>query len=481
MLRSFSQNKKWLLFLPALFFLVSFYITYPGVTVLQDEATYIRQAIAFSEGNTTLEHINPLTGEKTEIRPSDYPPGTSLILALFVMIGGWSASFWMPALSLIIAFYFTVLLLRSVGYSEWFAILYFLFFPALIMGRVASSDVISGALIALRWWLFWQGDKKSGINNDRLAWWIGSGFVAGISILFRETNALLFFPLFLGTLIRLNKGWYWLLLGGLAGAALRPLLAYLLFGDPLFVKDPYYGFSLHSISANAPVYLIMLLVFVPGGLFFALIYRGNRAPEVVSTILLFVIFYLAYDGGGKQSGFAKSLVLGTRFFIPLLPVLYFAMAESVPRLLGPISLFDSKMVSRIKIAGISLITAGVILTNGIFYQWTSIQMDIQRVILQTVPSDAAIITNPLSTQKYISEVQGYNKRLDFRYMNAADLEGIDDLYIVFLQRSDSDFWREEAKRGSEFLSNFTTTPILEENFSGSYHLIIHRTIKNQFE
>ena len=473
-------KRKWLLYLPALVFLVSFYFSYPGVTVLQDEVTYIRQAVAYSEGKTTLEHINPLTGETTEVRPSDYPPGTSLLLTLFVLAGGWSASFWMPALCLIFAFYFTVLLLRSAGYSEWFACLYFIFLPALIMGRVASSDVLSALIIAIGWWMFWKGDQRKEQDN-RLAWWTSAGFVAGVSILFRETNVLLFLPVFAGALFRQDREWYWLLMGGLAGIAVRPGLSYLLFGDPFFIKDPHFGFSLESVWMNTPVYLVMLLVFVPGGLYFAFIYKGNRRPEVITTIFLFVFFYLSYDFRGQHSGFAKSLVLGPRFFIPLLPVLYFAMAESAPRLLGATRFFGKEMISRLKFAGVAITIISIITTNILFYEWTRLQQDIQQSIIETVPTDASVVTNPMATQKYISEIQGYKKRMDVRLINPEELEGIAGFYIVFLQRSDSEYWRVEAERGNLFLNSLQTEMILEKSFHQTYHLKVYKSTNTKNE
>jgi hypothetical protein len=43
-------------------------------------------------------------------------------------------------------------------------------------------------------------------------------------------------------------------------------------------------------------------------------------------------FYLAYGSSGDESGFFKRLILGPRYFVPLLPLLSVALAEALPRL-----------------------------------------------------------------------------------------------------------------------------------------------------
>lgn len=463
--------RYWFILLPLLVFIASFAYTYPGVIVLSDEARYIRQAEAFANGNIQVEQVNPLTNETTTSLPSEYPPGTSLSVVPFVAVGGWQAAFWLPALALVMTVFFTVLLLKTVSLPPEYALVILLFPPALVMARVVSSDVISAWVVAIGWWLFWQGAVLNQRMKKQMYWWFGAGLIAGLSILFRETNALLFAPLFLGALIRLNKNWIWLLTGGVIGVFIRLLLAWLIFGDPFFVKDPEYGFSLAAMISNAPLYLLNLMIFVPGGLVFAAAYRGRRRPEVIATVALFVLFYLAYEYSGQTSGLAKRMVLGPRFFIPLLPVFAFVMAESVPRLSKKF-LRQERTRRWLARVAFGVILAGVPLTNFAFQEWTKIHEQIQTAIVEKVPAEVPVITNPIATQKFLSELHGYEARLDFHELGERDRKNLDGFYLVFLQRSDSDYWIEEAKHVDAFLNQLSTVDHLDKVYPNNYRLRI---------
>jgi len=459
------------LWIPILAFLISFAATYPGSIVLKDEANYIRQAGAFANGKIQVEYVNPVTNESTEIRPSEYPPGTSLFIAPFIYIGGWQLTFWMPALALIFAVIFTAFLLKKAGYDPLFALILLIYPPALIMGRVASSDVISATLVAFGWLLFWIGISKK--SNKASVLLFLSGFVAGISLLFREPNALCFAPLFLGAVIRKDRGWSWIVIGGILGIIIRLYASYIVFGDPLYTKENS-GFFFSAISNHLLIYLIALIVFVPGGLLFAALYKGKRKLEVISTVFIVFAFYLLYDSNFQTSGFLKSLALGPRFFIPLLPVLAFAMAESVPRLLNPIFL-KFKYPKSILRLGIVLITSGIILTNVLFHEWSEVHENIQEKIEEHVPENSTVITNFQSTLKYVSELQGYPSRLNFFEISPEEVEQIGEAYIIFVQRSESSYWRETADSENLFLESIPTEPVFNQEYLDNYHLKIYRT------
>lgn len=459
------------LWVPVLAFFISFAATYPGSIVLKDEANYIRQAGAFANGEIQVEYVNPVTKESTEIRPSEYPPGTSLITAPFISIGGWHAAHWMPAIALVFAVLFTAFLLKIAGHHPAYSLLLFIFPPALVMVRVVSSDVVSATFVALGWLLFWKGISKTSSYGTRLLFL--SGFVAGISMLIRETNALLFMPLFLGAFIRKDRGLSWLILGGFLGLLIRLYVSYLIFGDPLYTKD-HSGFSFSVIPNHFILYIFALTIFVPGGLFFTTLYKGKRRPEITSTVFILLAFYSFYNFSGQPSGFVKSLVLGPRFFIPLLPVLALAMAESVPRLFNPIFL-KLKYQHSIYWVGLALITSGIILTNVLLHEWAEVHESIQEKIEEHVPENSAVITNFQSTLKYVSELQGYSSRVNFFEVTPEETEKIGEAYIVFVQRSESFYWRETAESENLFLENISKEPVFSQEYLDNYHLKIYRT------
>jgi hypothetical protein len=250
-------------------------------------------------------------------------------------------------------------------------------------------------------------------------------------------------------------------------------VSYLVFGDPLYTKE-HSGFSFSVIPNHFLLYIIALTVFVPGGLFFTSLYNGKRRPEIISTVFLLFAFYSFYNFSGQPSGFLKSLVLGPRFFIPLLPVLAFATAESAPRILGSIFLkFDSqKYIIR---GGITLITIGVILTNALFHEWAEVHENIQEKIIEYVPDNSLVITNFQSTLKYVSELQGYPSRINYFEVSPDEIENMDQAYIVFVQRSESLYWRETADSENRFLKSIPIEPVFNQEYLDNYHLKIYRT------
>jgi hypothetical protein len=98
-------------------------------------------------------------------------------------------------------------------------------------------------------------------------------------------------------------------------------------------------------------------VLVPGGLVGGLLYRGERWPEVVTTVSLFFSLYLLFGYNGWTSG--------PRYFVPLTPLLAFAAAEALPRLWAGIrarfGAGKTAALERIAFFGIWLWVAGVLI------------------------------------------------------------------------------------------------------------------------
>lgn len=451
-----------------------FAFTRPDVIALKDEVNYIRQANAFANGQVKVDRYDTFTGELHRVNPSEYPPGTSLVASLFILFGGWTSAFWMPAISLIAATCFTAFMLRSLSLHPAYSLIFLLYPPALVMGRIVSSDVISASVVAFGLWAFFSGSAKRSTskngNQTALLWFI-SGLIAGISLLFRETNALLFLPLFLGTIFRRNDEWTWLLVGGLIGLGFRLLASWIVFDSFFYVKEPY-SFQFSVIWSNMLIYLPSLLLMVPGGLIFAFLYKGERRPEIIATILLFVLFYLTYSYSGRESGGLIQWVLGPRFFIPLLPLFALTAAESLPRVLNKLSLerFSNKQVSYSLVA---LLIAMILSSQFYMHQWLEPHRNIQGIINEQVPADSIVIMNNEATLTYISELQGYHTRVNFEYLSSEEANMLDEAYIVFLQRSGSGYWRNFAVRENNFLDSIQAVNILDEKLSSDYHLKIY--------
>src|SRR5262249_19185131 len=163
--------------------------------------------VAFAHGQATVPVRDAKTWTIHRPVPSIYPQGTSLLQTPFVAIGGWRAAPWVSVLGLAAMVFLTGLVLRQYGCSSIDASLIVLYLPTAVLGRSGMCDVPSGAIIALGWWLFIQGPRP--IWN-----WTLAGFLAGSSILFRDTNPLFFVPLFIGAVVR-REPWPILVVAGL--------------------------------------------------------------------------------------------------------------------------------------------------------------------------------------------------------------------------------------------------------------------------
>jgi len=435
-----------------LLYVVSFAAFYPLVMVNDDESEYIRQTRLLLAGTSSIVQVDPFNGEQVEVTPGTYPLGTSLLSAPFVALAGWRGSFLPSCLSLVAAVLLTAAWIRHERRPPVFALILLGFPPALVMGRVAMSDVPSTACVALGLWLFWRGiDAKP-------SWWLGSGFVAGASLIFRVTNPLVFVPLFAGTVLRREWKCWALVLGGLAGLAMRPLTMQFYFGSALFERSVYH-LAPDTIFERIPLYLLGLLVLVPGGLAFSFLYKGRRRPEILATFAIFLLFFLFQKYSTIETGFAKRIVLGLRYFIPLLPLMAFAMAESVPRLWqrwivprGPGVTRWASAAVLVWLVGIGVATAAV---HPFFSAWSASQAEIGEEIDRVVPDDAVLVTNWTGTSKLVRLLDRRYTIVKVEHTSAEEVAALverhGEVYLVLLDRTDSAWWRGRGQLYREFL------------------------------
>jgi hypothetical protein len=114
------------------------------------------------------------------------------------------------------------------------------------------------------------------------------------------------------------------------------------------------------------------------------------------------------------------------------------------------------------------------------HHWTHTQARIGDAIRSHVDSEAPLVTNAHATSKFI-------EWLDYRYLPLPlrDVEPFEGrwlarrhgrFFVVILDRSDSDFWREDARKNADFLARLEPKPtlVLDEEFSASDRLRIWR-------
>jgi hypothetical protein len=153
------------------------------------------------------------------------------------------------------------------------------------------------------------------------------GFLAGVSLAFRETNLLLVVPFLAELVWRRHVHVPALLLGGVLGLSVRLLSAAWAYGDWLYVKDPGAGFGLQYVPGNALIYGLALCVFIPLGLPAVFRYRGPLRVSLWASIGIFTLFHLFYGYNGWAASGVYAFVLGPRFFVPALPLFVLAVAD----------------------------------------------------------------------------------------------------------------------------------------------------------
>ena len=172
---------------------------WPRILSISDEASYVRQAVAFAHGTRTVAVAVPFSSSPKAVTPGTYPVGTSAFLVPFVFFGGWRGA----AAGAFVALVLTLLILRrwlrEEGRSPGFVLLMLGYPAVLLLSRIAMSDMPSAAVVTLGLWLFFKGRGRP--------WWISyaSGLAAGASLLFRETNALPFVAFYSGALVRRER------------------------------------------------------------------------------------------------------------------------------------------------------------------------------------------------------------------------------------------------------------------------------------
>ena len=465
-----------------LLYAAGFLVFYPKALTNFDEVSYIRQAASFAAGSATVDSVDAFTGQHQRLHPSDYPAGTSAMMVPFVWLAGWRGAFLLGLVALSAATLFTARWIADSGGSPLYALLMLGYLPSMVMARTGMSDVPSACLVAAGLWLFWA--------DDRTAPWrrLAAGFLAGASICLREPNPVLFGIFFAGALFRKERHIPALIAGGLAGVALRPLLAALVYGNPLYVKEHVYGFSGVLAGANLVMYLTALLVLVPGGLFFTLFYRGKRWIELILTVIVYVGIFIEWNYNGGPSGGLKQWMLTLRFLIPVLPIVAFAMSQVCPlwyqrlaRSLSSEKRFTLQRVSRAAV-GVWLTAIAVVglLVNWRSELWSKQHQDVvQSVYANTDPALPLMADEP-ATVKFLNELAGQRLLVDLDLGDVNDevrraqllrlLERSKTVQIVMFGRDDSEYWLNKSKGDQAFVAGLAqqlhTTLKLQQRFPG---------------
>jgi hypothetical protein len=457
-----------------LLYALGFIWFFPKALTNFDEVSYVRHAAAFASGHVAVDSVDPYTGEHRSIIPSGYPAGTSALMVPFIWMAGWRGAFLLGLLAAIACPLITAKWITESGGSPLFALIILGYVPTLVMARTAMSDVPSAALVAAGLWLFWP---------DNAGPWrrLAAGFIAGASLSLREPNPILFAVFFAGALLRRERHLLPLIAGTIAGVATRPLSALLVYGNPMYTKMQYYGFTGHNVPLNLLLYLTAVLILVPGGLIFALGYRGRRWPELVSTVALFVGMFILYNYNGEASGGLKQWVLTQRFLIPLLPIIAFSMAHTCPRwyaaAIRRISPGRTKWHSVSRAVVTAWLVGIVVLGLAVNWRsdlWSKVNRDLADALYSNTDPSLPVVTDIPATDKFLNELHGQRMLAELTGIQAGQIRQLIDRHrivqVVLFDRQDSDYWLSKGKENRILLDNLSTqfscTQKLQQSFPG---------------
>ncbi|MBM3331882.1 glycosyltransferase family 39 protein [candidate division WOR-3 bacterium] len=419
----------------ALLYVLTFLALYPRTTAIVDEDAYLTGAFLFRTGRLSYEgssvpapHMTVETGGRLA---SKYPPGTSLFLLPFTLLG-WRLVFVSGMLLALAGTTFMVLIMKRLDpeIDPAWALLY-LFYPAVvILSRTVMSDLLAATLVLAAFYCLLRRGR----------WLIGSGFLLGLACLVRYSNAV-FAPVFLILALRPDGPRLRLALMLMAGfAPLAGLIAAYnayAYGSP--ISFPMYltgTFSPAFFLHNARYYGTALLILYPLMLAAPLVAgKGRRlllGLPAYTLLGVYCLFSFTYDAPELPA----RLTLGLRYLLPGLPFFIMGFILAADRLLGRLRAGWLKYAA---VTCMALLSIAIQLRHD---RYLRVQAGYQRLLLDNVPASALLLCDA-GVSELVSYAWGwrdYRRFVEFNVPIPLDsvLAGDRPLYAGLAVRPGSD-------------------------------------------
>jgi len=426
-----------------------FFVAPPKALLIVDEERYVAQAVAFASGSRVIEGAGREYAGVAHHVMSDYPPGTSLVQAPFVKLLGWRYAGLASVLALILATLATARLLALHGRDPLFALFVPGFVGAAFFARIGMSDVPSAMVVALAlWWM------RAGRGGDARAAFLG-GLMVGVSVLFRELNIVLLLPFVAAAIARRDDTVPMLLAGGAVGLIARPISGALLFGNASYVRDSLYAFSVESLVGGAPLWLLILLVLIPGGLLLPFFQRGDEKGEYAVAALLYFGLYASYGYDALQeNGLVKGALLTSRFAVPAMPLFAVMAADVWPRAVAALGPRVDAVARRL----VPVVALAVAAMGGAIQFAARGQEQVAAAIIEPLyaNSDSALplVINELAMVKYASPVYGVRQILYKREVDSLPpvrIAETESFVVALMDRFDSEMFQADVASNQVFL------------------------------
>lgn len=416
-------------------YLLAFLAFYPRTTAIVDEDAYLTEAFLFRSGRLSYTDSGipapHMTVESDGRLSSKYPPGTSLFLLPFTLLG-WRAVFVSGLLLALAGTGLFGLILRRMApeVNPAWALLY-LFHPAVVLfSRTIMSDLLAATLILAACYCLLR----------RSGWTLAAGFLLGLACLVRYSNAV-FVPVFL------------MLAGWPAGSRLRTALMLLAGFAPLAGLIAAYNAYAYGSPLSFPMYLtghfspayfwhnawyygtaltilypLMLLTPLAAG-------KGRRlllGLPAYALLGLYCFFSYTYD----VPSLPARLTVGIRYLLPGLPFFILAFVLTADRLLGRLRAGWLKYVG---VAGMALLSVAIQLRHDCLLR---VQAGYQRLLLANVP-ESALLLGDANVSELVSYAWGWRDYYHIAEFNVpvpldSVLAGSRPLYAGLAQKPGAD-------------------------------------------
>jgi len=297
----------------AIVLIASFLAFYPSQFTIKDEVSYFNEVLMIT-GDFDASNDN--------IR-AKYPLGTAMLATPFYLLFGNTGVFLLSFTCLLLSWVILYMCLEKFKVNTIFSYFIFLYPASLTLSRSLMSDM--PALLLSSIFLFYWLNKKCKHRELVL------GFIAGISALFREPMIILFSPFLLFIFIQGNiKSKLLLSSSVLFGISFRFYSSHYFWNDWLFAKGvngSELSWSFDQFGFNLMLYSLFLFAFIP--LNFRPIFREVKGEFFTFRLAmaLYIIFFCFYEYNGRSAGLLKSIILGGRFMLPILPFFIFIIGS----------------------------------------------------------------------------------------------------------------------------------------------------------
>jgi hypothetical protein len=292
---------------------------FPMGWLVSDEYTYVNQAIAISQGETSLSFVDSITNEQVPYSFTRYSLGNSFWIAIWIKLFGLKYIYVGSLFAILSGSWF---LYRAIKISTYFipALGLIFLYPSLEFFASSTMSALPSFLLSgiFIYGLFAHGESK---------WkWFMLCLIASFSFWVRETNIVLLGGICFIHFLQDRRWFGFYFMGAVLGFLSRLLSSHYFYGDPFYYLLAE-SFSLSNIGGNITIYALLTLICMPLSLMFLGAYKGKyRWPIVVSTFV-FTFLYLTYSFNASiYSGFEKGVILMGRFLIPLLPFFVLCVA-----------------------------------------------------------------------------------------------------------------------------------------------------------